>query len=76
MLERAIQRISNQVKKVNDLKPEMGIVECNGDYIKTKSYNSNNYETIASIRLSKGKYLLTLSALMQGTINGIYFYEG
>lgn len=67
-----IQRISKGLK---DLGPHVSSVLCNGDFIKTQSYASNDYEPIAKITLPRGKYVLTLSALIKGTSSGLYLYQ-
>ena len=42
--------------------------------IEEKHYHGSGYEPIGSIRLPKGKYLLTFNFLLKTTAGGIYVY--
>lgn len=76
ILRKAVESLSSKVKGLKE-KDNAGpnVIALGTMQIEEKAYNTgNNYESIGSIRLSKGKYLLTLSFLLKASNQWIYIY--
>lgn len=68
--------ISSKIKLIKeDEKIGPNLVRCGTVQEEDKSYNSGeNYESVASIKLPKGKFIMTLSYLVKATNSWMYLY--
>lgn len=75
-MKNSLGLLSSKIKSVKESdKAGPNIVRCGTVQEEDKSYNSNaNYEQIASIKLPKGKYILTLSFLVKANSLWMYLY--
>jgi hypothetical protein len=70
----ALDHLSRKVKELKESNENSNIKTYYGAVLEQRSYSSANYETLASVRLPKGKYLLTLNFLVKATNSWIYLY--
>lgn len=68
--------LSSKIKTIKDSdKSGPNIVRCGPVQEDDKSYNSgSNYDVIATVKLPKGKHILTISFLVKATNSWMYLY--
>lgn len=76
LLKNAVSLLSNKIKLIKDNeKNNNNVVRAGPVELEQKSYNSGAiYETIGSIKLPKGKHVITISFLTKATNSWMYLY--
>lgn len=73
-VKKALDHLSRKVKELKESNEKSKITTYYGANLEQKSYNSQNYENLVSLKLPKGKYLLTFNFLCRATNSWIYLY--
>ena len=71
--KKAVDRLSSKVRELSQHKHKLPI-SYYGGHLERKSYNGQNYEPLATVKLPKGRYLLTFSFLLNCQNQWIYLY--
>ena len=73
-VKKALDFLAKKVKKLKESKEHNKLNTYYGGVLEQKSYNGTTYEPVATIKLPKGKYLLTFNFLLKATSSWIYLY--
>lgn len=73
-MKKALDHLSKKVKELKENNEKNKITTYVGATLEQKSYNGANYEPIASIKLPKGKYLITINFLLKAQNQWMYLY--
>jgi hypothetical protein len=75
-IKKSVDYLSRKIRDLKDSNERSNITTYYGATLEQKSYNGATYDPLASIKLPKGKYLLTFSFLVKATNQWIYLYFG
>jgi hypothetical protein len=75
-VKKAVDRLSKKIRDFKDSSIKSKITTYYGATLEQKTYNGAAYEALASIKLPKGKYLLTFNFLLKASNQWVYLYFG
>ena len=73
-VKRALDFLSSKIKKLRESNDNHKLNTYCGAKTEQKSYSGNNYESMAKIKLPKGKYALTFNFLLKASSSWLYIY--
>ena len=73
-LKKSLEHLSKKIKDLKENNEKNNLSTFCGSTLEQKSYNGAAYDPIASIKLPKGKYLLTLNFMAKCQNQWIYLY--
>jgi hypothetical protein len=75
-LKKSIDYLNKKIKDIKESNDKNKVSTFYGATLEQKSYSSSAYEALASLKLPKGKYLITFNFLLKATNQWIYLYFG
>jgi len=75
-LKKSLEHLSKKIKDLKENDEKNNLVTYCGATLQTISYNGASYDPLASIKLPKGKYLLTFNFMARCQSQWIYLYFG
>ena len=75
-VKKAVGYLNNKIRDLKDSNARSKITTYYGATLEQKSYNGAGYDVLASVKLPKGKYLLTFNFLLKANNQWIYLYFG
>ena len=73
-VKKALDFLAKKVKNLKESKEHNKLNTYYGGLLEQKNYTGSTYEPIASIKLAKGRYLLTFNFLLKANSSWIYIY--
>ena len=74
VVKKAMDFLHKKIKELKSSKDKNKAATYYGGQLDTKSFTGAGYETIATVKLPKGKYLLTFNFLAKATSSWMYLY--
>lgn len=75
-VKKSVDYLSKKIRDLKESNAKAKITTYYGATLEQKSYSGAGYDALASIKLPKGKYLLTFNFLLKANNQWIYLYFG
>ena len=73
-VKKSLDHLANKIKEMKSSNEKNKLTTFYGSTLEQKTYSGNTYESMASIKLPKGKYLLTFNFLLKASSSWLYIY--